>query len=152
RHLPSSAYDYLRGARLRLAQSPLGAQLSLARAAGYDAAAHSGGLRGAYYALCSRAYPREHKTTPSARGQDLRDVHTGEGNVFLLRRNIHKLEKALIMKPRRELFALAYLGETVTSYADCVARLQAGQLRDTDTLEWSRQVLTVYFAAIQKAH
>ena len=72
--------------------------------------------------------------------------------MFLLRRNIHKLEKALIMKPRRELFALAYLGETVTSYADCVARLLAGQLRDTDTLEWSRQVLTVYFGAVQKSH
>jgi nitroreductase len=152
RHLPASAYDYLRGARLRLAQSPLGAQLSLARAAVYDAAAKSGVLSGLYYALGSRTYDREHKATLSARARYLRDVHTGDGNVFMLRRNIHKLEKALIMKPRRELFALAYLGETVTSYADCVARLQAGELRDTDTLEWSRQVLTVYFAAITRSH
>src|ERR1044071_374678 len=152
RHQPSSAYDTLRGARLRLAQSPLGAQLNQARAAVYDAAARSGVLSGLYYALGSRTYDREHKATLSARARYLRDVHTGDGNVFLLRRNIHKLEKALIMKPRRELFALAYLGETVTSYADCVARLLAGQLRDTDTLEWSRQVLTVYFGAVQKSH
>lgn len=152
RHLPAAAYDTLRGARLRLAQSPLGARLSLARAALYDRAAQSGVLSGLYYALGSRTYDREHKATLSARARYLRDVHTGEGNVFLLRRNIHKLEKALIMKPRRALFALAYLHETVVSYADCVTRLRAGQLHDTDTLEWSRQVLTVYFAAIQKSH
>lgn len=152
RHLPASGYDYLRGARLKLAQSPLGAKLSLARAAAYDTLASSGVLSGLYYALGSRTYDREHKATLSARAKYLRDVHTGEGNIFMLRRNIHKLEKALIMKPRRELFALAYLHETVVSYADCVARLHAGTLHDRDTLEWSRQVLTVYFGAITRSH
>lgn len=152
RHLPSSAYDYLRGARLKLAQSPLGAQLSIARAAAFDFAAKSGVVAGLYYAIGSRAYDREHKATLAARAKYLRDVHTGEGSVFQLRRNTHKLEKALVMKPRRELFGLAYLHETVVSYADCVTRLAAGTLYDGDTLEWSRQVLTVYFAAIQRTH
>src|ERR1044071_7273118 len=69
RHLPSGAYDYLRGARLRLAQSPLGAQISLARAAIYDRAAQSGVLSGLYYALGSRTYDREHKATLSARAK-----------------------------------------------------------------------------------
>ncbi|HET9624926.1 MAG TPA: nitroreductase family protein, partial [Kofleriaceae bacterium] len=82
----------------------------------------------------------------------LRDVHTGDGNIFVLRRNVHKLEKALVMKPRRELFALAFIHETVASYADCVARFAAGQIHDSDTLEWSRQVLRVYFASISKSH
>ena len=152
RTLPTGAYDYLRGARLKLASSPLGARLALLRAATYDAMAQSGVLSGLYYALGSRTYDREHRATLTARAKYLRDVHTGDGNVFVLRRNIHKLEKALVMKPRRAVFALAYLRETVVSYADCVARMQAGELADCDTLEWSRQVLRVYFAAIQKSH
>ncbi len=78
-------------------------------------------------------------------------MFTGEGNVYLLRRNIHKLEKALV-KPRREVFGVAFLHETVVSYADCVSRLELGTMTDRDTLDWSRQVLTVYFAAITKAH
>jgi hypothetical protein len=139
RTLPTPVYDYLRGARLKLAQSPLGARLSLARAAAYDAMAQSGVLSGLYYAVGSRTYDREHRATLTARAKYLRDVYTGDGNVFVLRRNVHKLEKALVMKPRRALFALAYLRETVVSYADCVARMEDGQLSDADTLEWSRQ-------------
>ena len=46
RTLPTAAYDYLRGARLKLASSPLGARLALLRAATYDAMAQSGVLSG----------------------------------------------------------------------------------------------------------
>jgi nitroreductase len=152
RSLPPGAYDYLRGARLKLAQSPVGAKLSLARARTYDTIAGSGVLSGLYYAVGSRTFDREHKATLTAKAKYLRDVHTGDGNIFVLRRNVHKLEKALVMKPRRELFALAFIHETVASYADCVARLAAGEIHDSDTLEWSRQVLRVYFASITKSH
>jgi nitroreductase len=152
RSLPSGAYDYLRGARLKLAQSPIGARLSLARARTYDALAQSGMLSGLYYAVGSRTFDREHKATLTAKAKYLRDVHTGDGNIFVLRRNVHKLEKALVMKPRRDIFALAFIHETVVSYADCVDRHAAGQISDTDTLEWSRQVLRVYFASISKPH
>ncbi|HET9627826.1 MAG TPA: hypothetical protein VFP84_40990, partial [Kofleriaceae bacterium] len=113
RTLPPGAYDYLRGARLKLAQSPVGARISLARAATYDKIAGSGVLSGLYYAIGSRTFDREHKATLTAKAKYLRDVHTGDGNIFVLRRNVHKLEKALVMKPRRELFALAFIHETV---------------------------------------
>jgi nitroreductase len=152
RSLPTPAYDYLRTARLKLSQTPLGAKLNLAQASWYDFLASSGVLSGLFYALNSRTFDREHKATLSARAKYLRDVYTGEGNVFLLRRNIHKLEKGLVMKPRREIFGLAFLHETVVSYADCVKRLSSGAMSDGDTLEWSRQVLTVYFAAVTKPH
>jgi nitroreductase len=151
RALPTPAYDYLRGARLKLSQTPLGAKMNLAQAAWYDFLAGHGMLSGLYYAVGSRTYDREHKATLAARAKYLRDVYTGEGNVYVLRRNVHKLEKGLVMKPRREVFGLAFLRETVVSYADCVARLEAGRFADTDSLDWSRQVLTVYFAAV-KSH
>src|SRR5690349_10703478 len=111
--LPTPAYDYLRGARLKLSQTPLGAKLNLAKAAWYDFLAGHGTLSGLYYAVGSRTYDREHKATLSARAKYLRDVYTGEGNIYVLRRNVHKLEKGLVMKPRRELFGLGFIRETV---------------------------------------
>lgn len=152
RLLPSPAYDYLRGARMRVEQSSVGAQMNIARAAWYDWLATSGVLSGIYYAFASRTFDREHKATLAARAKYLRDVFTGEGNLYVLRRNIHKLEKGLVMKPRRPIFGLAYLHETVMSFADCAARFAEGRLTDRDTLSWSRQVLITYFASVSESH
>jgi nitroreductase len=64
-----------------------------------------------------------------------------------LRRNIHRLEKALIMEPRRPRFALAYIAETVEAYElyqqDC-------SLTDAKLARWSTDVLHAYFAAVDK--
>lgn len=64
-----------------------------------------------------------------------------------LRRNIHRLEKALIMEPRRATFALDYIGETVEAYElyqrDC-------SLADPKLSQWSTDVLHAYFDAVQK--
>ncbi|MGD9714674.1 MAG: nitroreductase family protein [Thermomicrobiales bacterium] len=152
RTLPPQAYDYLRGANLALKHSKLGSRISLARARVYDVLASNGVLSGLYYAFGSRTYDREHAGTLSARAKYLRDVFTGEGNIYVLRRNVHKLEKALVMKPRRPVFGLGYLEETVTSFADCVARQSEGRLQDQNTISWSKQVLTTYFQAVSADH
>ena len=75
-----------------------------------------------------------------------------------LRRNIHRLEKALIMEPRRPRFALDYIGETVEAY-ECY---QAGSAAtspnanrandgtiDPKLVRWSTDVLHAYFAAVE---
>lgn len=152
RVLPTPAYDYLRGARLKLAHSPLGARLSLARAAAYDRVASNGVAAGLYYALVSRTFDREHRGTLAAKAKYLRDVHSGDGSMYVLRRNIHKLEKGLVMKPRRPLFGLGYLQETVDSFADCAERLADGRIRDAETISWAQQVLRTYFAALTATH
>lgn len=152
RVLPTDAYDYLRGARMKLAHSPLGAQLSLGRAAIYDRVAANGVAAGLYYALASRTFDREHRGTLAAKAKYLRDVHNGDGSMYVLRRNVHKLEKGLVMKPRRPLFGLGYVLETVASFADCAERLKDGRIRDTETISWAQQVLRTYFAALQTTH
>jgi nitroreductase len=151
RLLPTQAYDLLRSARMNLDQSPTGAKLKLAEAYTLEVVAKSGVLSGLYYAG-SRAYDREHRGTLTAKARYLRDVFAHEGSIFVLRRNVHKIEKALIMKPRRPIFAIGYLRETVDSFEDCAVRLQSGRLQDTDTMSWARQVLGVYFQSITGSH
>ena len=74
---------------------------------------------------------------------------------FRLRRNVHRLEKGLIMRPRRSLFALDYIGETVDLYRTLRRErlaAQNGQERDATSLEiWAYDVLTSYFAVVGAA-
>lgn len=70
-------------------------------------------LASIYYALFSCQFSREHKAVLAGKAayqQSLKDI--GETSV-LLRRNIHRLEKGLIMQPRRDVFAENFIGETV---------------------------------------
>jgi nitroreductase len=66
----------------------------------------------------------------------------GEGLVFNFRRNIHRLEKALIHQPPKEVFALEYIAETVAAYVDGKRR----ELLDSETLAWAEAVLSRYFS------
>jgi nitroreductase len=67
----------------------------------------------------------------------------GADNHFALRRNIHRLEKALISRPRRSVFALDYIGETVKMFTSEVA---GAEPQDGDAhLRWARDVLDNYF-------
>jgi nitroreductase len=66
-----------------------------------------------------------------------------------LRRNIHRLEKALIMKPRRPLFAEQYIEETVEFFAAAIERpAEEIDRMDREELEWAQDVLSEYFASI----
>ncbi len=71
-----------------------------------------------------------------------RESHVG------LRRNIHRLEKALIMRPRREVFAADYIVETVEFFRATRARSLGAGGFDQAELDWSHDVLEEYFAAI----
>ncbi len=66
-----------------------------------------------------------------------------------LRRNIHRLEKALIMQPRRAVFAADYIVETVEFYRSMTAEVRKNpEAFDAAELAWSHDVLNEYFAAI----
>ena len=67
-----------------------------------------------------------------------------------LRRNIHRLEKALIMRPLRDSFALNYIEETVEQYV--LAATQYGLDKnsyDESELAWGHDVFTRYFKAVK---
>ena len=63
-----------------------------------------------------------------------------------LRRNIHRLEKGLVMRPRRDIFARDYITETVEFYEDAVnqVRTAPGTMEQSE-MDWAHDVLTEYF-------
>lgn len=73
----------------------------------------------------------------------------GAPTSFLLRRNIHRLEKGLIMRPRRSVFAYDYIGETVEAFVRAAAGGESRQAASDEVL-WARDVLGEYFAVVDK--
>lgn len=62
----------------------------------------------------------------------------------LLRRNTHRLEKGLIMQPRRNVFAEKFIQETVDCYKEAV---KSTQLAESEK-KWATDVLDEYFKIV----
>lgn len=106
----------------------------------------NGFLASLYYCVISREFDREHRAVLLGRLQFAERMQgKGENDAFL-RRNVHRLEKGLIMRPRRSTFAEDYIGPTVRCFADAThAGVVTGQHR------WANDVLTDYFSAVQSS-
>ncbi len=107
--------------------------------------------------LLFSAYPLPFNREQAAVLQGRRDYYRRKGTErrshVELRRNVHRLEKGLIMMPRRDVFALDYVIETIEFYEDAVAQFR----RDPDSIdraemEWAHDVLGAYFAACTGEH
>jgi len=103
-------------------------------------------LSSLYYALSSSAMGREHQGVISGRLQ-YQDLTVSSKPEYLLRRNVHRLEKGLIMRPRRDIFALDYLESTVTAYKDLVNE-RSLDFKSSSELKWAHDVLQEYFAVV----
>jgi nitroreductase len=102
-----------------------------------------------YYAIFDDSLSREAAGVAAGRVRYRNDTYGSNPSYYLLRRNIHRLEKGLIMRPRRPVFAADYLGETIDVYARAVGH------RNGLTIEehhWARDVLRAYFAAVDVAN
>lgn len=106
--------------------------------------AGNGFLASVYYTLFSRKFYREHKAVLQAQLEFARRVQKPLNSSARLRRNIHRLEKGLIMQPRRPVFAEAYIGETLNAYK---AALASKDLCPQE-LGWATDVLQQYFAVV----
>ncbi len=93
------------------------------------------------YFLFSKSFAHEKKMFLMARRQYLKSKYTKTQNLFLLRRNIHRIEKGLLMKERRSVFALDYIQETVDMLA-CVFKEQGNDAQ----IQWAFDVLNEYFS------
>lgn len=132
RVLPSSAIGWLK-------QTLINMQLLFVKCF-----ASNGFLASVYYTFFSRQFYREHRAVLLGQLAYWQDLKQSRQSSWLLRRNIHRLEKGLIMQPRREVFAEAYIGETVNCYTDAV---RAGSLCAAE-LKWAHDVLTDYFKIV----
>ena len=109
-------------------------------------ASKSGFLCSVYYALCSASFRREHRGVAYGRLKHVKEARNPVGSQYILRRNIHLLEKGLLMRPRGEVFALDYIQETVACYGRALEHGRASpDLVSQVELQWASDVLSLYF-------
>jgi nitroreductase len=101
-----------------------------------------------YYLVASAAFRREHAATLRGRLAYRSQERLLGRHEYLLRRNIHMLEKGLVMRPRRPVFALEYIDATVRTYG-AMRELAAAEPDAVDgaQLRWAHDVLDTYFGA-----
>ncbi len=97
-----------------------------------------------FYFLCNSQFRREMHAVLQGRLAYQKSLHQPLISSALLRRNIHRLEKGLIMQPRRPVFASDYIGETVRHYRDLLQHPNF----DSAELRWAFQVLSQYFTVV----
>ncbi|MDJ0696978.1 nitroreductase family protein [Mastigocoleus sp. MO_188.B34] len=98
-----------------------------------------------YYSIVSKAFWREQYGVIYGKLKFYENLKLGKDSNFLLRRNIHRLEKGLIMKPRRNIFAITYIENTLNLYEKALAvRDKNGTLE----LQWAHDVLKQYFSVV----
>jgi len=104
-----------------------------------------------YHLIFSRAFDREIFAYTNAIYRYNRKISKVQCSNVLIRRNIHRLEKGLIMENRRSIFALDYIEETVESYAIILQRCNEVEL-ESGELQWAHDVLSEYFKVIDDSH
>ena len=104
----------------------------------------SGALSDLFFSVMGSAFSREHQAVLFGIYKYEQAERAGDANWFLLRRNTHRLEKGLLMRPRRDVFALGYIDETVHAYERCHATsgCSDGGLAE---LRWAHDVLVEFF-------
>ena len=102
-------------------------------------------LSSLYYAAINGAFHREHAGVLGGQSTYHARLKAIGGSSWLLRRNVHRLEKGIIMRPRRDVFAVDYVEQTASSYA-ALSGLAGEAAIDPGELQWARDVLTEYFA------
>lgn len=104
----------------------------------------NGRLASLYYLVFSRRFDREHLAVLRGRLSYERSLKELGQSSPMLRRNIHRLEKGLVMQPRRPIFAEGFILETVR----CFNAAQGRPGFMTAELHWARDVLDEYFEVV----
>ncbi|MDE1173264.1 MAG: nitroreductase family protein [Parvibaculaceae bacterium] len=110
----------------------------------------SGFTSSLYYFLCSRDFDREHRSVLLGKIKFEKRLKSYGASNGLLRRNIHRLEKGLIMKQRRPVFALDYIEETIDLYSLAVSSLKHAGTSNNE-VSWAHDVLVQYFDACSRS-
>lgn len=97
----------------------------------------------------SSLFGREQRAVLAGMVRYAQDRATPAESVAVLRRNTHRLEKGLLMRPRRPVFALDYIEETVVCYERAIAASRSVERYCEEELHWAFDVLTEYFKAVE---
>lgn len=97
-----------------------------------------------YYFFLNHRFYREHQAVLAGRVAYSKYLSNIQSSSALLRRNTHRLEKGLIMQPRRNVFAEEYIEETVRTYKKAINQ---GTLCSEEQ-KWCTDVLEAYFSVV----
>jgi nitroreductase len=101
-----------------------------------------------FYIIFSRAFWREFNSVLMGRYLYLKRLHEKSENIFLMRRNVHRLEKGLLMRPRRAVFGLKYIEELINVYERLVSQDIENDLSIKNQLIWAHDVLEKYLSIV----
>lgn len=146
--LTEDQLDRVRDARLMFQTSKASRLASSTQTAGLKFASQAKPMASAYYSLLSRRFQREERAVLSGLAKYHAELQEDDANIFLMRRNVHRLEKGLLMRPRRPVFAKDYILETVNVYRKIVAEPSRSEESTGDSLNWAYDVLSEYFRAV----
>jgi nitroreductase len=102
----------------------------------------------ALYYLFDRSFQREQQAALLGKWAYRRSLDGGAGSSPLLRRNVHRLEKGLVSRPPRDLFATRFIEETAREFAASLAR-NGGVVPREGELRWAHDVLSAYFDRVR---
>jgi nitroreductase len=101
-------------------------------------------LSSLYFLIFSNQFHREHKAVLKGRLHYQDSLTTAGSSSVLLRRNIHRLEKGLVMRPRRDVFAEAFVMETALCFVKCTNDNE----HCLEELKWAFDTFSVYFSVV----
>jgi len=104
----------------------------------------SGLLAAAYFLVFNQQFRREQRAVLVGRRVYYRGLGVAVHSSPMLRRNVHRLEKGLVMRPRQPVFAEDYIQETV----EALLTAEQHGLLGAEESRWARDVLDSYFAAV----
>ncbi len=102
-------------------------------------------LTALYYLIFNPAFFREQKAVLAGKAKHVREAKETKNNYFLLVRNTHRIEKGLLMRPKRPIFAKEYIDETMDSFEGIWAKEHA---ENNPQLKWFHDVLSEYFSVV----
>ncbi len=94
-------------------------------------------------AIMDRAFRQEARRT-LAGGHGAPETHSRD---FQIRRGIHRIEKGLALRPRRDTFALDYIESTTQAYVHVIGQLPEG-VPWPEHLVWAHDVLLTFFETV----
>lgn len=95
-----------------------------------------------YYFFISGKFRREHRAVLAGRAQHIRELKKEKAHFYTLIRNTHRIEKGLLMKPRRDVFALDFIKETLSHF---LILSRVPHFSCEPQIQWSYEVLKEYF-------
>ena len=101
-----------------------------------------------YHSVNPLPFSREQHAVLAGRKAYYEHLHRPGRSMVQLRRNVHRLEKGLLMEPPRPVFAKDYIGETVEFFEAATTERPNDSTIDRDEIDWARDVLRAYFARV----